>query len=683
MKAYKFLIIHISILLLLNLLLSCQSKAILSPKETKYLNDNPNITVGIYIYYPPYEFINNKGQVNGILIDYFNKLEDNIGHTFKKKYYSDWQKLISDSKTNEIDIILEIQTTRERREYLIFTEPIFLGKHVIVTNSDSKIKNTNDLFNKKVCVCKDFSVEEFIRNDHPEIIRVLKTDEKSCIDALLNKEVDAFVGIQSAINYFIAKEGLTDLKIQDAVSYKSKRGIAVTKNKPILADIINKANKSISAQEKSKITKKWLYDFSRNYDEKVPFWKKLFAAIVLLFAASFTLNFHFKKQVKKRTNELNEARIIAENNSELKTLFLQNISHEIRTPLNSIVGYTKFLKNTRSETKKRDYINTILKESSNLTNIINNIIEISDLTTKQIKPNVKPIDINKELSLLDQIYKVKSNMKGLDFIFENTINREQSYILTDNIRLIKSIKNILDNALKFTNSGIIKLTAYIENSTLKIIITDTGIGINHLEIKSIFSEFYQEEKALAKKYDGLGVGLSISKKNIDSLGGTINLESNKGTGTIFTINLPVKFSKKHPVNKTIQTPISFKVLITEDMKMNFLVLKKVLEKTVLLDLEITWAKNGQEAVDLVIQNNIYDVIFMDIKMPILNGYDATKAIKKIAPNSIVIAQTSYAHEEDINKADAIGFDAYLTKPINSNLLKNTLLNFFNMELAEY
>lgn len=667
------------LLVIVTNLLGCQHKTDILPEEIKYLKDNPNITVGIYIHYPPYEFINDKGQVSGIIIDYFNKLEKNIGHTFKKKYYSEWQKLISDIKTNDVDIVLEIQTTRERRDYLTFTDPIFLNKHVIVTNANSKIKNIKDLSNKKVCVCKDYSVEEFVRNDHPEIIRVAKANEKSCIDALLNNEVDALIAIQSAINYFIAKEGLTNLKIKDPVSYKSKLGIAINKKKPLLASVIIKGTKSISIQEKSDISKKWLYSFNKNYNEKVSFWEKLSLGIVLLFTCSFLLNFYFKKQVKKRTKELNEARIVAEKNSELKTLFLQNISHEIRTPLNGIIGYTNFLKNVNTKKEKHKYIDTVLNESTNLTNIIDNIIEISDLTTKNIKPNIQPVDINRELNNLYEIHKIKAESKGLNFLFSNTIKAEESFILTDKMRLYKSINNILDNAIKFTKVGQIELITSIKNNALNIIITDSGIGISQVEIKSIFSEFYQEEKALAKKYDGLGIGLSISKENIKSLGGNITLKSNKGKGSLFTINLPIKFVKNKTKLKTKKKYNISKVLITEDMKMNYLLLKKILEKTISEDLEITWAKNGQEAVDLIKENKVFDVIFMDIKMPILNGYDATTAIKKIAPNNIIIAQTSYAHEEDINKAEFIGFDDYLTKPIDSFKLKNALNDLFTLE----
>lgn len=672
MKNHLLLLFYL-VLLCFNF--SCDSKTQLSEEEQLYLSNNPEITVGIYIYYPPYEFINENGQVSGILIEYFNKLENNIGHTFKKKYYNSWQQLLNDVKTNKVNIVLEIQDTKERRKYLNFTEPVFLGRHIILTKNDSQDKKVTDLYGKKVCLCESYSVEEYIRNKHPDIIRVLKPDEQACINALSNNEVDAFIGIESAINYFLTKEGQSNLKIQSALKYNSKLSFAVNIDKPILASIIKKGNSSITLEEKNEILNKWLYDVTKSFDQKLPFWRNIFAAIAILFILSFLASLYLKKEVRRRTKELIKAKQVAEKNSALKTLFFQNISHEIRTPLNSIVGFTSFLKEEKNEEIRYGYINTILKESSNLTNIINNVIEISELTSKKTKPEIQTVDLHRELNLLKEIYKVKAVSKGLNFSFNITIKPNEKCVLCDKTRLNKSISNILDNAIKFTKKGSVTLNAEIENNILIIKIKDTGIGIDTSKLKSIFSEFYQEEKELSKKYDGLGIGLSIANKNIKSMGGIITPTTSKGEGSIFTIELPVEFSFHNCDSEVIEIDHQLKILIAEDMKLNYLVLQKILQKIVLNDTYITWAKDGQEAVDFVNKSH-FDIIFMDIKMPVLNGYEATKIIKDIRPKTIVIAQTSYALEQDMNIARSIGFDAYITKPIDPNALKTILQDFF-------
>ncbi|WP_044403847.1 transporter substrate-binding domain-containing protein [Lacinutrix sp. Hel_I_90] len=298
MKNQPFLLFYFFLLCCSISLFSCTSKTQLSKVEENYLSQNPDITVGIYIYYPPFEFITENGQVNGILIEYFNKLESNIGHTFKKKYYTDWQLLIDDQKKNKIDVILEIQSTEERRKYLNFTKPVFIGRHIILTKNDSQNKKITDLYGKKVCVCEDYSIEEYIRNKHPDIIRVLKPDEIACINALFNNEVEAVIGIESAINYFITKEGFSNLTVQNAIAYKSELSFGISKGKPILTDIIKKGNNSITVKEKDEILNKWLYDLPQPFDKKAPYYKKLVSGLSVLFVLSFLLNLYLIMKLK-------------------------------------------------------------------------------------------------------------------------------------------------------------------------------------------------------------------------------------------------------------------------------------------------------------------------------------------------------------------------------------------------
>ncbi|WP_299887652.1 transporter substrate-binding domain-containing protein [uncultured Lacinutrix sp.] len=659
------------------LLYNCDFKSHLSEKEKLYLSNNPDIIVGIYIYYPPFEFINENGQVNGILIEYFNKLESNIDHTFKKRYYNDWQQLVKDAKANKIDVILEIQNTEERRKYLDFTEPVFVGRHIILTEKNSTSTKISDLYNKKICVCEDYSIEEYLRKKYPNITRVLKPNEKACIDALLNNEVDAFIGLESAINYFITKDGISNLIIQGSIGYDNELSFAINKEEPILSEIIKKGNNSISLEEKNEILNKWLLDIAKPFHKKASFWKTLLLILGSVLLLSFIFSFYLKQIVKKRTEELIKAKKKAEKNNELKTLFLQNISHEVRTPLNSIIGFASFLKeNSIEEADKTGFVDTILQQSSNLTNILNNIIEISELTTTKSKPKNQALCLEKELNIIAEIYKIKAENKGLSFKFNNQVNRPESIILSDKSRLTKTISNLLDNAIKFTNNGSIILSSKIENSNIIIQITDTGIGIQSEKSKAIFDEFYQIEQELSKKYDGLGIGLTIAKENIKSLKGSITLDTNLKGGTSFTITLPY-----NPAPNDLETKApklissTLKILIAEDMKLNYLVLQKMLDKIILDDKTIIWAKNGQEAIDYINESN-FDIIFMDIKMPVLDGYEATKQIKAISPDIYIVAQTAYADEEDYNKAIASGFDGYLTKPINSNALKITLQDLF-------
>ncbi|OEK07574.1 hypothetical protein A8C32_17405 [Flavivirga aquatica] len=654
---------------------TCSNTSILSEKESTYLENNPDLTVGIYISYPPYEFLNNKGQVDGILLDYLKKLESNISHTFKKKYYREWQLLIDDAKQNKVDIILNIQNTEERRTYLTFTEPVFKGKHIILTKNDKKL-SIKDLKNKKVAVGSKYSIEEYLSKKYPEIILTPRIDEKACIKALINNEVDAYIGLETISLHIIAKEGYTGLKKQSTLKYNNELSFASSKDKPILASIIKKGNNSINLEEKNEIINKWLYDINVPFHKKPDFWNIALKVLVLILILFLFFIYYLKQEVKRRTKALFKAKLIAEKNNQLKTLFLQNISHEIKTPLNIITGFSNLLKyNSLSKESKAEYLNNIIQESTNLTSILNDIIEISELKSQKIEPKNKIINIYKEVNSLYEIYKPKALHKNLSFEFQNLITSDKSYIITDKHRLIKAISKILDNAIKFTDKGHISFISTIQNNELLITINDTGIGINPEKINAIFSEFYQEERKLSKKYDGLGVGLSIANKNIKSLGGHITIDSTPNEGCKFSINLPLEIStspiKDTLVTKPLNNNDSLKIIIAEDMKLNYLVLHKMLDKLIAQENHISWAQNGLEAIKLVEQSS-YDIIFMDIKMPIVDGYEATKKIKKIDPNICIIAQTAYNHEEAINKASIAGFDGYLTKPIDSGILKVVL-----------
>jgi len=663
----------LSLILVFFPLFNCQKESCLTKDQKKYLSNNPNLVIALFIYYPPYQFVNDDGNVDGILIDYLRTLEDKIEYKFKKKIFSNWQTLMSEAEKGNIDLILEIQNTSERRNYLTFTKPIFFNDHVIVSKKGSGYKNINDLKGKRIAVGDEHSIEEYLRSKHPKLILVPLVDEKASLQALSSGEVDGFIGLKSVVNYTIKKENLTNIEINSSINFKYKLSMGINKEKPILAKIIKKGSHAISIKEKNEILDKWLYNIVKPIHKKPIFWKILLGTLLSILVCFFLFNRYLNSIVKNKTRELRIAKLKAEKRSKLKTLFLQNISHEVRTPLNSIIGFSNLLK--EEKVTKTDYIDTITQESNKLTNILNNVIEISELTTDKTAPVLHTFSLHKELNIISEIYDSKAKHKGLSFKFNNNLSLNEDYITSNKSRVTKAIRNVLDNALKFTNKGNITFTACIKKNTIHIIITDSGIGIKPELSKIVFREFYQEEKELSKKYDGLGIGLSIANENIKSLGGSINLASNLPKGSIFTITLPYK-PTIIPEKKTIKSfNNNLKILIAEDMKLNYLVLEKTLDQIIPNNKEITWAKNGKEAVDKVKESR-FDIVFMDIKMPILDGYEATKQIKQIKPMLTIIAQTAYAHEEDYNKAIEVGFDGYLTKPISLKALKRVLQDFF-------
>ncbi len=247
----------------------------------------------------------------------------------------------------------------------------------------------------------------------------------------------------------------------------------------------------------------------------------------------------------KKTNEkLKIEKEKVENSNKLKSIFLQNISHEIRTPMNGIMGFSKLLENNNLPDEDRHkYINIIIRSGERLLKIIDDIVEISQLVTKQININNTKINIS---NLFEDIYSIcvsQSNKDNLKIILKNEITPENSIVFCDETKISRITTNILDNAIRYTEKGIIEMICKIQNNILEVSVKDTGIGIAKDMHDEIFERFSQEDENISQVYNGLGLGLAIVKENINLLGGTIKLESEKGKGSVFTFKIPVTVKK--------------------------------------------------------------------------------------------------------------------------------------------
>jgi len=381
---------------------------------------------------------------------------------------------------------------------------------------------------------------------------------------------------------------------------------------------------------------------------------------------------------------LNDAKLKAEESDRLKSTFLENLTHEIRTPVNAIVGFSELIINIDlTDEEKREYITIIHKSGTNLISIIDDLIEVSRINSNQIIPNYSNLNID---NCLDELYKAINidipKTKPIDFFITKNSNYPLvNEVKVDAIKLRQVITNLVNNAIKYTNEGYVTFGYEIEEKEdfdfLKFIIKDTGIGIDKKYYKTIFERFNRIENDRAIEVGGLGLGLAISKAYIEIMGGTITIERNIPNGTIFTIYIPLKFDKSEgrDVNKNIlikEAKNNFKtILIAEDDNINFMLIKKMLEPT---GHSIIRAENGEIAVTICKENNAIDLVLMDIKMPIMNGYEAYEIIKKLKPHLPVIAQTAYSTVEDKERIERHGFTAYISKPINKEKLLEEIKN---------
>lgn len=374
--------------------------------------------------------------------------------------------------------------------------------------------------------------------------------------------------------------------------------------------------------------------------------------------------------------ELVKAKLKAEEGDRLKSSFLANLSHEIRTPMNAINGFTDLLINTKLKKKEKlEYLKVIERSGKNLVSIIDDLIEMSKIESNQIIPNYTTINLE---SCINELYETINitipKSKKIDFKVVQNIESVSHNIVTDEVKLKQVIVNLVNNAIKFTHKGFVSFGYEIDEEKAQIIfkIEDTGLGIDKKNYKYIFDRFKRVDSEVSIKAGGLGLGLAISKAYVEMMGGSISLESKVEEGSVFSFSIPLKYGKLQIASMKPKKSREFSIgkesgtiLVAEDDNINFMLFKKIIQ---LKNYTIIRAFDGQEAVDICANNPTIDLVLMDIKMPIMDGFEALEKIKEIRPELIVIAQTAYSSNEDEEKIYKAGFYGYLTKPINREKL---------------
>lgn len=372
----------------------------------------------------------------------------------------------------------------------------------------------------------------------------------------------------------------------------------------------------------------------------------------------------------------------AEESDKLKTAFLHNMSHEIRTPLNGILGFSKLLQDPSNSTEEiNEYIGIINNSGKRLLEIVNNVLDISKIETGQVNVTMKTFSIK---NLLEQLYKFflpSANNKSINFSCFCELDENQSYIYSDESKINQILTNLINNAIKFTHSGFVELSTKIENNIIIFIVKDSGIGISEEYLNRIFERFAQVDSSVSRRFEGAGLGLAISKGLVEILGGTINVESKLNQGTTFTLSIPFgednsDLSSIKENNSEIKFSKNINILIAEDDPISYLLLKNMLNN-LFVEVNLLWAENGEQAIEIVKRNPDLSLIFMDINMPKMDGIIATESIRKIRSDIPIIAQTSYSFKEDLEKLHRIGCDDILTKPIENNNLKIMMEKYLN------
>lgn len=685
--------------------LSSSSTPVLSQEEKDWIKEHGNICIGYLKNDKGFSYFDNdSSQLEGVITDYIvaaSNCLQNQKISFDVIGFDSTEEQLKAIKENKIDMIFNFSQNPyvAQQNDLILSNTVASVPLTVVT---SKSTFNEDQENTVAIEKGNLLLKWSISYNYPSWKIVEYKNHEKIEKAVRRKEADCFVVNSNMVNSYDDDYQLHCVSLTKSAD----ASFAVSRDNTILMSILNKTLKTIStsmlngalSMYTSSSKKATLKDFIKD--------NAIFVVIVLLVILLLVLfllrksknaerkvqqavnhSMDLNKELQSNKQQLEEALIQAKEANLSKTAFLNHMSHDIRTPMNAIIGFTNIAKKQDVNQNVLNCLNKIGDSSELLLTLINDVLDISKIESGHASLNLMPVDITQITDVVIDITNGLLSNRHLDFYVERT-QPEHPYVYADIIRIREVLVNILSNAVKFTNDGgSVKFisSSKLENQQLKVryVISDTGIGMSKEFQKHIFDEFAQEQSDARTQYEGTGLGMSIAKRYVDMMNGTITLQSEKNQGTTFIVEIPLTLSEKedllnHDFSSTGYDLSKVHILLAEDNDLNAEIAIVQLEE---VGMKVTRVSNGKEAVE-VFKNHpqgTFDIILMDIMMPEMNGYEATKEIRKIAGKTIpIVAMTANAFAEDVQASIDAGMNDHLSKPIKiDDVIKTIVRNLIS------
>lgn len=671
---------------------------LLTREQANYIKNNPVLKVAVPTDRKPATWYDEESKTFcGIAIDIMNKISSISGITFEYIPFDDGETSISMITSGKADsAIPSISVEGYSKEVPIKTTlPLYSLSIAMVTKNEKKLSND-----------KNFTVATIEANEG--IATVIETYFKNadlkkyntaqeCIDAVKSGMVDAYANEMYEMEYALKNPRNEDLSIEYAYTCPIDYCLALSvDSSAVILSILNSAVSLISENDKNQIVRQ--YNTLLQYD--LTFMDRIYAnriniAISFALLAVILIAFLLHIIIQRRTMvTIKQKSIEAESANAAKSEFLSRMSHDMRTPMNGILGMVELTENIKMPHEVKKILHHIKTEGQYLLSLINDTLDMSKIESKKISLDLKIVSLKEVFDETLKLINAYTLDKGVTCTFRRK-NVKFGYVKMDKLRVQQVIMNIMSNAVKFSPAGTnveLFMECYKVEGNMeynKFVITDHGVGISEEFLPKIFEPFVQERDSNANNsHEGSGLGMTISKRLVDLMGGKIEIDSVKNQGTTVTVYL--NFEKCDDYKETDKFSLEnlsihkgLHVLLCEDNEVNIMVARGLLER---IDCQIDCAFNGQEGVDKFAASDInyYDIILMDIRMPILDGINATKQIRSLnrsdATTVPIIALTANAFNDEVDIYLQSGMNAHVVKPIDSKKLYKTILELVENRL---
>lgn len=538
----------------------------LSDSDVDWLKRHPDLKVAFRSDWPPFEYAQD-GRATGLVPDLVARLENQLGARFERKILEDRVVAEQALMSGEVDILPGLSRTPRTEESFLFTRAYVNVPIALAIRDDGRfIGDLRELRTERVGVVNRHAAHDYLLINHPNLDLYPTATIEAGLLALSNGDLDVMVTHIPAVSYTVARLGLSNLRITSITPYQYDLRLAVRNDSPELHRILNKALGSLKPAETEAIYNRWIHlDIEQETDYTVVRRVVLLAIVVVLIflywnrklSREVDERIRSENALRRSEDELRAAKLEAERlarkaeaASRTKSEFLANMSHEIRTPMNAVIGYSDLLSNTVTDPQQRNYLDAIRAGSRSLLMLINDILDLSRIEAGKMRLDYTPVSVRRLLDDVRHIFDLRAREQGITL--EVSVGSDMPVaMMLDETRFRQVLFNLVGNAIKFTHEGGVAVRATVkpvkdkvgetpeqQSYRLTIKVKDSGIGIPPDQLERIFDAFEQQEGQNTRRYGGTGLGLAISRKLAEMMGGELSVESEPGSGSVFTLTLP-------------------------------------------------------------------------------------------------------------------------------------------------